>query len=67
MEHEATCGPVIDNDYRRIMQMRTQSAADQSNSRQTQILNGKASNYKNLIATSGNQWDAGSKFLVRVA
>jgi hypothetical protein len=61
VEHEASAGPVIDDDYRRIMQLRTKNAADETNSRQAQIIHGRD---RGLIATAGNQWDAGSRFMV---
>lgn len=62
IEHEATASPIIDADYKKIMQSRTKQATDLQNGRQAQILNGRD---RGLIATAGNQWDAGSRFMAR--
>merc|ERR1719354_699941 len=62
IEHEANAGPVVDADYRRIMQLRTKNALDETNARQAQVIQGRD---RNLIATAGNQWDAGAKFMAR--
>lgn len=57
MQHEATIGPIVDDDYRRIMKERTKAAFDVSNSRKSQMMSDKASKQKGMIATQGNQWD----------
>ncbi|KAJ3303714.1 hypothetical protein HDV03_003587 [Kappamyces sp. JEL0829] len=55
--HEATVGPVIDEDYRRIMKLRTKLAMEKSSSRHVERMDSKAARDKGLLATAGNRWD----------
>jgi transcription initiation factor TFIIF subunit beta len=53
---------MIDDDYRRIMQMRTQLAAANNSSRVTKIISDKQAKSKSMVATAGHQWDVQSRF-----
>lgn len=59
--HEATAGPVIDDDYRKIMQSRTKSAMDAINSRTVSVMSNKDSKLKGQVATSKGEFDALSR------
>jgi hypothetical protein len=57
VQHEAIVGPVVDDDYRKIMHMRTKAAAEANSSRVVKLISDKKSKHGSLIATSGNIWD----------
>ncbi|KAI8899324.1 transcription initiation factor IIF, beta subunit [Globomyces pollinis-pini] len=63
--HEATVGPVIDEDYRNIMKQRTQSSSADSSTRVVKVLSGKEVKGQGFVATSSKAWDAGARFTKR--
>jgi transcription initiation factor TFIIF subunit beta len=59
IEHEATLGPVIDEDYRKIMQSRTANVSASNSSRVVKPMDDKSTKNRRILSSATNSYDPG--------